>query len=96
MAFPRYWRCYATLSLKYYQTGVDMNITRIIGIALICLGLLGFVVGSFSFTTEETVADVGSVEVETKEETTIPVTPIASGFAVVIGAGLVYVGGRKS
>lgn len=70
--------------------------TRIIGIILICAGLLGFAVGSFSFTTEDTVADVGPVEIEQQEETTIPITPVASGVALVLGAGLVYVGRKKS
>jgi len=70
--------------------------TRIIGIILICLGLLGFAVGSISFTTDETVADVGPVEVESEEQTTIPIRPVASGIALVIGAGLVYVGRKKS
>lgn len=70
--------------------------TRILGIILICLGLLGFAIGSFSFTTEDTVADLGPVEVEEQDQTTIPFTPIASGAAIVIGGGLVYVGSRKS
>jgi hypothetical protein len=70
--------------------------TRIIGITLICLGLLGFVVGSFSFTTEDTVADLGPVEVEQEDRTTVPVTPIASGAVLVVGIGLLYVGRQKS
>lgn len=70
--------------------------TRILGIALICLGLLGFAVGSFSFTTEDTVANVGPVEVEEKDRTTIPVSPIASGAVLVIGVGLVYIGRKNS
>lgn len=72
-----------------------MTITRIIGIVLICVGLLGFGIGSVSFTTEETVADMGPVEVEQQDQTTVPFTPIASGLALVIGAGLVYVGRNK-
>lgn len=69
---------------------------RIAGIILICLGLLGFFIGGISFTTEDTVADLGPVEVEEKDRTTIPVTPIASGVALVIGAGLVYVDRKRS
>lgn len=73
-----------------------MKLTQIIGIVLICAGLLGFVIEGVSFTTEDTVADLGPVEVEQQDQTTIPFTPIASGVALVIGAGLVYVGRRKS
>jgi hypothetical protein len=73
-----------------------MSITRIIGIVLICLGLLGFVLEGISFTTEDTVADIGPVEVEQQERRSIPFTPLASGIAIVIGGGLVYVGRKKS
>ncbi len=73
-----------------------MTITRIIGIVLICLGLLGFALEGISFTTEDTVADIGPVEVEQEEQRTIPFTPLASGIAIVIGGGLVYVGRKKS
>lgn len=70
--------------------------TRIIGIALICLGLLGLTLGGISYTTSDTVADLGPLEVEKKEESTIPITPLASGIVVVAGIGLVYVGRKDS
>lgn len=61
---------------------------RIIGIALIVLGLLGFFVTGISYTTQEEVADVGPVEIEKEEERTIPITPLAAGGAVAVGIGL--------
>lgn len=73
-----------------------MDIKRIIGILLIIAGLLGFLVGSVSFTTSEEVADVGPVEVEKQEERTLPLGPIASGTAVVAGIALVGFSFRKS
>lgn len=69
--------------------------TRIIGIVLICIGLIGLAFGGISYTTQEEVADVGPVEVEKEEEQSIPLTPIASGAALVIGVGLVYVGRKE-
>ncbi len=68
---------------------------RIVGIALIVLGLLGFFVTGISYTTEENVADVGPVEVEKEEERTIPITPLAAGGAVVLGIGLLVVDRRR-
>lgn len=68
---------------------------KIIGIILIVLGLLGFIFGSISFTDTDEVADLGPVEVETEQERTIPITPIASGAAVVAGIALVVAGSRK-
>lgn len=68
---------------------------RTLGIILIVLGILGFLTEAISFTTEEQVMDLGPLEVERQEERTVPVTPIASGAAVVVGIGLVAVSGRK-
>jgi len=68
---------------------------RAIGIILIVLGILGFIVDNVSFTTDEQVADVGPVEIEQQEVHSIPITPLAAGGAIVIGAGLVVVGSRK-
>lgn len=68
---------------------------RIVGIALIILGLLGFFVTGISYTTEENVANVGPLEVEKQEERTIPITPLAAGGAVVLGIGLLVVDRRR-
>lgn len=68
---------------------------RIIGIILIVLGLLGFVFGGITFTQEKEVADLGPLDVETEETQTVPITPVASGAAVVAGIALVFAGSRK-
>ena len=67
-----------------------------IGIALIVLGIAGFAINEISFTTTEQVADVGPVEVETENQRSIPIGPIASGVAVLAGIGLVVVDARSS
>jgi hypothetical protein len=68
---------------------------RTIGVILIVLGILGFIVDSVSFTTDEQVADVGPVEIEKQEEQGFHVTPWAAGGAIVIGGGLVVAGMRR-
>lgn len=67
-----------------------------IGIILIILGVLGFVFGGFSFTKDEKVADVGPVEVEKQETKSFPITPLASGAALIAGIALVAVGARRN
>jgi len=67
----------------------------IVGIILIVLGLLGIIFGGFSFTKENKVADVGPLELKTEETKTVPITPIASGIAVVAGIALVFAGRKK-
>lgn len=69
---------------------------RTIGVILIVLGILGFIVDNVSFSTEEQVVDVGPVEVERQQERSIPITPVAAGGAILVGAGLVVVGSRRS
>jgi hypothetical protein len=65
------------------------------GIVLIILGLVGFVIGGFSFTTKEEVIDLGPVEVSKEERRNVPITPLASGAALVAGIALLAVGSRK-
>jgi uncharacterized membrane protein YidH (DUF202 family) len=85
---------------NYRRYSLDAFITvrtmKIFGIILIVLGLLGFVFGSISWQQEEKVADVGPLEIETEETRTIPITPLASGAAVVAGIVLVVAGTRKT
>ena len=69
---------------------------KVIGIILIVLGLLGFVFGGISFQDEEKVADLGPLEIEKEETRTIPITPLASGAAVVAGIALVVAGSRRN
>jgi len=57
--------------------------------------LLGSIVDNVSFATEEQVVDVGPVEIERQNECPLPITPIAAGGAILIGAGLVVVGTRR-
>lgn len=63
-----------------------------------CYGslVLLFVISGLSFTTEDTVADLGPVEVEEQDQTTIPTTPVTSGVVLLVGAGLDYAGRRRS
>jgi uncharacterized membrane protein YidH (DUF202 family) len=85
---------------NYRRYSLDAFITvrtmKIFGIILIVLGLLGFVFGSISWQQEEKVADVGPLEIETEETRTIPITPLASGAAVVAGIILVVAGTRRT
>jgi uncharacterized membrane protein YidH (DUF202 family) len=73
-----------------------MKGTRIIGIILIILGILGFAFGGISFTKKEKIVDLGPIEVQSEKKESIPVTPIASAVAVVAGIILVAVGSKKS
>lgn len=70
-----------------------MNATKLIGIGLILLGIFGFIFGGISWTETESV-EIGELKVEAQHEEGFPITPVASGVAVVAGIVLVVVGYR--
>lgn len=68
---------------------------RILGVALIVFGILGFLVAGISYTTTEQVIDVGPLQVEREQERSLPITPLASGLLVLAGGALTVVGMRR-
>ncbi len=73
-----------------------MNAMRITGIVLIVLGLAGFFTGGFSFTKDTTAAKIGPIQLTVKEEKTVNFPQWLSIGAVVLGAVVLVMGGRKS
>jgi len=72
-----------------------MNSTKIIAIVLIVAGALGLAYGHFSYTKETHDAKVGPVEFSVKDKETVNIPQWAGIGAIVIGAGLLLVGGRR-
>jgi drug/metabolite transporter (DMT)-like permease len=72
-----------------------MNTFRWAGIALIALGALGLVYGSFSFTKSTTEAKLGPLELSVKEKQTVNVPVWAGVGAIVLGGVLLVVGAKK-
>jgi hypothetical protein len=73
-----------------------MKPATIIGIVLILLGIVGFAVGGVSFTHEKKDVDVGPVQIEHKQTSTFPISPVLSAISLIAGAGLVVVGSKSS
>jgi hypothetical protein len=73
-----------------------MKPATIIGIVLILLGIVGFAVGGISFTHEKKDVDVGPVQIEHKQTSTFPISPVLSAISLIAGAGLVVVGSKSS
>jgi len=72
-----------------------MKPATIIGAILIVIGIIGFAVGGFSFTHEHQDAKIGSLNIEHKQTSTVPIPPILSGIAIVGGIALVVVGAKS-
>jgi len=72
-----------------------MQPTKIIAVVLILAGVLGLAYGSFSYTKETHDAKVGPIEFSMKDKETVNVPKWAGIGAIVIGAGILLVGGRR-
>ncbi len=67
----------------------------VLGIALIVLGLGALAYQGFTYTTRETVVDIGPIHATAEREKTIPLPPVFGIVAVAAGVGLVITGVRK-
>ena len=72
-----------------------MHPAKIVGIVLIAAGVLGLLYGSFSYTKDTTAVTLGPIELSVKEKQTVNVPLWAGVGAVVAGALLLALGGKK-
>ncbi len=72
-----------------------MKTFTLLGIVLIVLGLGALVYQGFTYTTRETVIDIGPIKATADREKTIPLPPIFGIVAVAGGVALMMAGKRK-
>jgi len=72
-----------------------MKMTTIVGVALIVLGAVALVYRGFSYTSEETVLQVGSVKATAETEKSVPIPAWAGIAALVAGVLVIGVGMRR-
>lgn len=72
-----------------------MSAIKIIGIVLILAGILGLAYGGFSFTKETHEAKIGPLQLQVKEKETVNIPTWAGVGAIVIGAVLLLVPGKR-
>ena len=72
-----------------------MKPITIAGIALIVLGLIALAYQGITYTSRETVIDLGPLKATAERERTFPVPPIVGGVAVLAGVALAIAGSRK-
>jgi drug/metabolite transporter (DMT)-like permease len=72
-----------------------MNAAKLVGIVLIVAGVLGLVYGSFSYTKDTEAVKLGPLELSVKQKETVNVPVWAGIGAIVVGAALLVLGGKK-
>ncbi len=73
-----------------------MNVLKIVALALIAAGVLGLVYGGFTYTKKTDEAKIGPFELSVKRQETVNVPVWAGAGAIVVGAALLLVGGKRT
>ena len=66
-----------------------------IGIVLIALGVIALVYQGITYTTRETVIDLGPLKAEVEKQKTVPLPPVLGVLAIAGGVVLLIVGRRS-
>lgn len=66
-----------------------MKAKMLIGVVLIVLGVLALAYQGISYTTKDTVVDLGPLQVQKENKETIPLPPILGAVALVAGIAIV-------
>jgi hypothetical protein len=69
---------------------------RLIAILLIVLGVLALGYQGFTYVSREKVVDAGPVQVTADRERTVWIPPVVGGAAVIAGAVMLGMSGRRS
>ena len=72
-----------------------MKPSAIAGVVLVVLGLVALIYGGITYTSRETVVDIGPIHATANRERTLPLPPIAGGVALAAGAALLVAASRQ-
>jgi uncharacterized membrane protein len=67
----------------------------IVGVVLILLGIVALSYQRITYTSEEKIAEIGPLKATAEREKSIPLPPVLGGLALLVGAGMVFVGYKK-
>ena len=72
-----------------------MKPIAIVGVVLLVFGLAALAYQGITYTSRETVVDIGPIHATADRQKTIPLPPVVGGVAVVGGVLLLIAGARK-
>ena len=64
---------------------------KIIGVALVILGIVALVLGGIGYNRQTTILEVGGIKATATEHKTIPVAPVVGAIALIGGIALLVV-----
>ena len=71
------------------------TLALVVGALLVILGGYSLLGGSFSWTQEETVMEVGPIEATARTRDTAEIPPVVAGLVVILGVGALVYGVRR-
>ena len=72
-----------------------MKPTILIAILLIAIGIVAFGYQGITYTTKETVVDIGPLKIDAEKTKTFPLPPIVGAISLVGGIALLAVGRKR-
>ncbi len=72
-----------------------MKSIAVVGVALIVLGLVALVYQGISYTSRDTIIDIGPLHATADRQRTLPLPPVLGIAAVAGGVALMVAGARK-
>ena len=72
-----------------------MKLNALAGVFLILLGVVALAYQGITYTSRDTVIDVGPIHATAERQHTLPLSPVLGIVAIAGGAMLLYVGGRR-
>jgi len=72
-----------------------MRMMTVVGVLLIVLGLVALAYQGISYTTRETIIDIGPLEATAERQRTVPLPPVLGVVAVAGGVALLIAGRRR-
>ena len=74
---------------------MSMKPIALVGMVLVVLGLGALVYEGVTYTSRETVLDIGPLRATTERQRTLPISPLVGVVAVAAGVALLIAGSRK-
>jgi uncharacterized membrane protein SirB2 len=72
-----------------------MKLLMVAGIILIVVGIVSLSYNRITYTTKDTIAEIGPLQATAEREKSIALPPVLGGLMLVAGIGLVAVGAKK-